>query len=358
MLRDGLGFNLNPHGLFCDSELAEVLRFDQLFRTDWVHDELQGGVFSQEVKGLTRACRAEGIYARDFKALMECDWKFPRHNGVRKSDLAAVFHNKLDEGKKVKAKASDFLSLFALLRHICELMLRDKPNVQAQKASFEASCDVLDLYQKAKRDGPDNLLSHMAALRAAQSKHMQLHTIAYGSEYVLPKHHARGHVPEYDDFCFDMFVVERLNLRLKKLAEPVCCTASYERSILSSLLTKHQNQLATAGKCLLPGLLGRVVPLPNFVDVLLGRGVAVGGRALYVDDVIHSGNTTGLIVACVFERGGFAIVVQSMQQVPGTTTRNSGTFRLADELQAFSVGEATEAAAWYLNLHGQYVVVR
>ena len=100
------------------------------------------------------------------------------------------------------------------------------------------------------------------------------------------------------------------------------------------------------------------MPLPNFVDVLLGRGVAVGGRALYVDDVIHSGNTTGLIVACVFERGGFAIVVQSMQQVPGTTTRNSGTFRLTDELQAFSVGDATEAAAWYLNLHGCYVVVR
>eukprot|EP00959_Pyramimonas_sp_CCMP1952_P157019 3283630-Pyramimonas_sp.AAC.1 len=53
-----------------------------------------------------------------------------------------------------------------------------------------------------------------------------------------------------------MFVVERLNLRVKQAAEAVANVEMWERSASCPLLTKQYNQLAEGGLHFTSGLLG------------------------------------------------------------------------------------------------------
>ena len=57
---------------------------------------------------------------------------------------------------------------------------------------------------------------------------------------MIPKHHTRGHIPpqiRLDRGVMDMWVVERMNLRVKRIGEPVQNTRNYEHSVLAALIT-------------------------------------------------------------------------------------------------------------------------
>eukprot|EP00959_Pyramimonas_sp_CCMP1952_P405627 8501293-Pyramimonas_sp.AAC.1 len=104
--------------------------------------------------------------------------------------------------------------------------------VALNRISFEASCKVLDLCLDAKRCDKHGLLEVSTELQRSLTAYCNAHQRAYGARLVPPKHHMCFHVPEQfvkDEGVRDMIVVERLNLRVKQVAEVAANAEVWER---------------------------------------------------------------------------------------------------------------------------------
>ena len=124
-LQQGFGFRPNPLGLLADEALRRVINFSKLVRTDWVHNELQSGVFQADVQGFTQACATVGLTFNVWEQILKSDWCFPRARECKASNLHSLFNRwgleHSEEKHKFKCKASDLLGLFAVMRHVCEV---------------------------------------------------------------------------------------------------------------------------------------------------------------------------------------------------------------------------------------------
>eukprot|EP00959_Pyramimonas_sp_CCMP1952_P411805 8629540-Pyramimonas_sp.AAC.1 len=110
------------------------------------------------------------------------------------------------------------------MRHTVERHLECDARVRLQRESFEAACEVVGLCMTAKRSSGLVFQHAAASLRGVLRRHAETFKAAYGGGKVLPKHHACFHIPDQflaDRCVVDMFVVERLNLRRKGVAEHV-----------------------------------------------------------------------------------------------------------------------------------------
>ena len=76
-----------------------------------------------------------------------------------------------EEHEKIKACASELLSLYAILRHWCECRLPRRPDIQEQKDVFLQACEAVDVKLLAKR-GPLPMTDAVVRLRALMSAHL------------------------------------------------------------------------------------------------------------------------------------------------------------------------------------------
>eukprot|EP00959_Pyramimonas_sp_CCMP1952_P070985 1482235-Pyramimonas_sp.AAC.1 len=53
-LEQGMGFHPNEQGILADHELSQALEIAEIYRSDWVHDFLQRGVFARECTAFVR----------------------------------------------------------------------------------------------------------------------------------------------------------------------------------------------------------------------------------------------------------------------------------------------------------------
>ena len=347
-LEMGLGFNRNAEGLVCDEALFSVVNFAEIWRTDWVHDELQSSVVQRELKCFLAACERVEIKKDAFGQLLAATWCFPHHLKVKHTNLVELFQKKRKQVMAIK---------FGLRLLIPETSLAHVPEVENERKSFEACCRVIDLYLEAKQCDGNNVESIAAELQVAQAEHHALHLAAYGADDILPKHHMRGHVGRQlltDKILIDMFVVERLNLRLRNVAEALSNTGTFEKSIMCSLLTKHLTQL-TDTRSLVPGLIGPTSTFDDHDDLSLGRAVSLRGQVIYIDDIVVVADSAYRVTACVQERGAMYVIVRLMRRIGGTP--NSGAYDLTETLRVLAVEDVRTATAWYLNSHGHYVVL-
>lgn len=233
------------------------------------------------------------------------------------------------------------------------------PSLVAKRASFEAACECIDLVMQAKRARLGNLEPVCADLEAAYADHLTLHKLAYGSEKVIPKHHCRTHGPNQfraDMGVLDMWVVERLNLRVKKVTECILNTRRFEFSALSSLLTKQRNELADEPD-LLCKLLGRTTSATGWPGVDIANGALVLGLSLTKGDIVFNGATAGVIQGCAREASKFYVLVNCMEP-HGPSWPNAATFKLCIAQQLWSFDHLVEATAWYPVDEHHYVVLR
>ena len=107
---------------------------------------------------------------------------------------------------------------------------------------------MMDLILYAKRETacPRELA---APLMQACREHLRLHKAAYGTEFLKPKHHWLLDIPAQffrDDIVLDAFVIERLHLAVKGVAENIKNTTAFEMSVLSGLLNVQFRKAANA----------------------------------------------------------------------------------------------------------------
>ena len=92
--------------------------------------------------------------------------------------------------------------------------------------SFHLLCRILDLIVLAKR-GEMPAKTAAAELKSVTSKHLELYVSIYSADAVKPKHHWQLDWPSFlerDGQVLDMFIIERLHLRVKRWL--VICTSA------------------------------------------------------------------------------------------------------------------------------------
>ncbi len=320
-LQQGAGHNYNKLGLLWCAPLREA-GVDTVgsFRYDWMHALLQDGVYTLEITLFLEACREKiGVTWADLEAFLREPWKFPHCSAEKNKQMYRMFSQwrcpSRDSGEvnKVKAQASELLALHGVLRHYVEVRIGDRPELQKERASYDASCKVLDIIMAAKKR---SIPMRRAAveLRAAHADNMAKHAIAYGEGRVKPKTHWVFDVAdafEKDPHVLDMFVGERLHLRIRDAALPTI-TRRYERTVLASvLLTQHRKLCSMGGGG--NGLVGKTCVYPGFDDATLAYQMEIGGCLYTTGDVLVREGEAGKLMACAAEAGDLFFVVEPLR---------------------------------------------
>ena len=214
------GLKYVEHGLSFDLRLR-ILHWFLALTIDWVHTFLQNGVFTVEATIFVQALM---IPASDLRTFFQLPWMFSHHMQHKGKQLHRIFStyrlNDKGEIDKIKASASELLGMYSLLRHYVNTQVTRTDTLEPNFKSFEACCSILDLIQAAKTNKVPTASSARELFRRI-SNFMRLHTGAYGTQHLLPKHAWQWALGEHwlrDDVVLDQLVVERLHLLVKETA--------------------------------------------------------------------------------------------------------------------------------------------
>jgi len=309
-LEKACGFAANPHGLMADVSLRSHFHPSEVSVFDWMHSALQNGTVTEETHLFLKACKSIGFRTNDFETYLQQDWVFPMHTRSKGKGLHLVFNQfratSSDRADRLKASASELLGLYGLLRHWADSTVGDNPNLVAEKASFDACCEVVDIILRAKH-GRVELPTASGLLKRAIVHHMELHRAAYGEEHFKPKHHWMHDVAMQIEFLpqvIDAFIIERLHLRVKRQAEPIKELNVLERSTLAGVVNAmFQEAQSEFGD----GLRGTVAPHSG---CCVADHAALGPLRFSIGDVVFWERRVGAIKLLAEEDGALYAVVQ------------------------------------------------
>ncbi len=224
----------------------------------------------------------------------------------------------------------------------------DRPELEAELASFLAACRVVDIIQGAKK----KLYSLREAgkeLKTGQCRAMRLHKAAYGTGYIKPKHHWMfdiGEQFEMDadaelDVVMDQLVIERLHLTVRPHAERTKNTRRFSHSVLSGVLN---SQLATLQEmesdcCILDKV---KVKLDGYDHAELGDNMQVMGMHVSVGDLVFHNDVVGKVCGCVCELGVLFAIVRPCQLVR-VIYSSCSQWRLSGELVVWRAHQLEQA---------------
>ena len=98
-VKKAVGLHDKKHGLLSDRELRLQLDFASMYRTDWMHNMLQNGMFAKECSLFAGVANSEGLTFQNWLQLMAADRRLPRARAVKRSQLFQIF-NEHNEDKK------------------------------------------------------------------------------------------------------------------------------------------------------------------------------------------------------------------------------------------------------------------
>lgn len=194
------------------------------------------------------------------------------------------------------------------------------------------------------------------ALRRAVAAHLCAHKEAHGTSHIKPKNHWLFDIAsqiERGPVVLDTFVVERLHQRIKPLAALVENTQVFERSVLSSVLTKHHNDL-TEGTFCSGGLIGPSASLPGSLATVAGA-LEISSLRLSAGDVVFRAEACAQITACCREGDSLFIFVNLMIKA-GDLSAHSAWWRPSGNLALWPVGQVDVALAWREDGDRRFVV--
>jgi hypothetical protein len=327
---------------------------------DWVHNMFQNGVFTLEASLFIKACQPLGITRQHLCTfLKDKAWMFPSVGRRKAQELHRVFdeHRLSDKNPdKVKCSCAEALGLYGLLRHFFETRIEGLEEVRMEWKSFSAVCTVIDILLVAKRGSLD-LLAASTQLQAAAAKHLRLHTEAYGTDTVVPKHHWMLDVPAQlrrDGMVLDTFVIERNHVSVKRIAEHIRNTLVYERSVMSGVTTAAFSRDAEASVG--SGLVGRTAAFPGNPDATIADKMDIDSMEVTVADVILRGSSVGIVSACVCE-GGKLLAIVEVLALRSRMTPHAGTYARTGVQDVWHASQLDTALAWYVKADGSIVVI-
>jgi hypothetical protein len=353
-----VGFRRNSLGIVADAELCELIKPEESFTWDWVHTMLQGGVLTSEVEALLEASSTTRVAVKNF--LGDERWCFPTQTRDKSRNLHRIFDERRvaqEDSSKLKASCSELLGVYGLLRFFFELELVGKEGMTVFLSSFLLLCGAIDLLLAAKRRMASvSLLAN--ELDTQLTAFLRTHVRAYGDRHVQPKHHwlldVASQIRQHQ-MVLDAFIVERIHLRIKAVADNVKKTNAYESSCLKGTLAVQlstlESQVATGG------LLGKTAPMPGVVGARVADRMEVAGIEIRVDDVVVYGEDLGVVVACAVEGCEVFALVRALATVDAITA-TVGRYSERADVEVWPALSCVPAVAWRCEADGSMVVVR
>ena len=143
-----VGMNGHPDGLLMDDQLMEAIDISRVACFDWVHTALQEGCMSHEMdlfldhlSSKRHLLSKRHMGPRYWQNFLENGWCFPAFQKQKGKALHELFSRRrsLEQYKKVKARSSELLSLYALVRHGVEQNVARGPDIEEERDSFLAA---------------------------------------------------------------------------------------------------------------------------------------------------------------------------------------------------------------------------
>jgi hypothetical protein len=357
------GIAFEPEGLLADLDLRPIAPPSSYAR-DPMHTMLCGGVISVEIYLLLKTIAevVPGFSYLTLKTFFDASWLFPRsrHHGR----LSDIFNESRESASRsagmFKGGASEVLAVYPLIRYFLEVVIIPQGLLPNEVASFLACCRVLDFMDHVKKNGGAGAV---AELKREVSSCLSLHVVAYGSDYIKPKHHYMMHMTrqvEEDSIWLDCFVHERKHQVIKEAASHLKNTVTYEKSVLVPVVntTLHlmeditRTSLTSRTECC------------DELSASLGQPcrIALQMRFEFVHlaakDVLFIAGSACIVVVCVAFGDQFGLLVHPFELLdrPSATTsrwKQGGELQLA----VLSRGLVRHAAAWFRRADGTVVAV-
>lgn len=239
-LQKAAGFNHNSLGWLSDLQLREYAP-PSCAIFDCMHAFFSHGGASTELHLFMTACKRElGIKYEHFEAFFQ-PWVAPKHVSALSVKQTFCKSREAASADGFKGTASDVLAMFPLMRQFCEMVVAPTTKLVLEVASFRCMADVVEKLQLAKKMEyvPDAVVDVIMLLL---SQHLHLFCQAYGVDEVKPKHHYAFHaVSQIKKFSFytDCFVLERKHRQVKRHANLIQNSGSFEKSLLSRVLAEQ-----------------------------------------------------------------------------------------------------------------------
>jgi len=356
-----LGLSLNEYGLLCDEGVRSVFDPTVAIRYDWAHSFLQEGIVTTEMYLFIAHCSEHlGLRERDLcDFLKNTQWSFPKATAPKSQKLWRIWDtyrvNSSTDANRLKCSISELFSVYGLVRFYIHSQIAPLDGFQdvaaAQFKSFLSLCECVDTIISAKR-APDHesCRRHVPILRASLAEHMNLFIEAYGDARVVPKAHWALDIPhqvETDGFVIDSFVLERLHISVKSVADLTKNTERFERSVLSGVLNKHVRELQDlqVGS----GLLGRITSRPDFPNLAFADHLDYDNMKLSIKDVVvqAGGHCCGVVIACVADMESFTLHVWvDILVFDSRITPQAAQWQFSGERAVWPVARLRPALAW------------
>jgi len=304
-LEKALGFNLNVDGVLCDVPLRTHFS-PTSSRFDSMHCYFSQGIAALELHLFLDACSSHlGIGFDQFERYCSADWSCPAH-ADRLSPATVFSANRASASKNAdsfKGMASEVLAVYPLVRHLAETTV-PAGRLTKELASFRCMSDCVEALQRLKRRSvvPAELIQELQEL---QQKHLRQFLTTYGEDWARPKHHYSLHIPlqlMHDRFLLDCFVLERKHRLVKRQANHVTNTRTYEKSVIARVLAE---QLSEMPGSFADGLVGGGEDAPEVAEqlgvprALVAQRMQFGPLLVACDDVFIADGKAFVVQACV-----------------------------------------------------------
>lgn len=299
-LQMALGLTYSPSGLLWDEELRPFARPVDTITLDPMHGLISNGVAQNETSLLLWALAAHGVTWGHIRSFVSSGWHFCRALGSPKvllecfaSAREKAFHN--DSG--FKATASEMLLLCPVLQYFLHRVVGLASGMADQIGSFDKLCRVMRLVGLIKLGS-----ASADELATAMKSHALAFQHAYPDAGVKPKNHYILHVPMHvarDRVLLDTFVGERKHGSMKRQAECIKNTGTFERTLLGRALNVQAAWLEDPAN-LRDGLLspseGPAQAMPAGCQAI-AASLRWGGTCLHSGDCVLVNSVAHMLVA-------------------------------------------------------------
>ena len=260
-----------------------------------------------------------GMEHADWESYLQgASWHFPAASATKSQSLHRIFNSyRINEerGYKVKARSSELLGLYGLLRHFVETRAFPEAMHPVLKV-FLASCKIVDICLAAKRRLV-GLRQSAGFLRAAVRDYLRLHKLAFDTRHLTPKVHWLFDIAdqmeigaESESMLLDALVIERIHLTVKAVAYHVTNTRTCERSVLEGVVNEQHYRLESMVSPLANDLSGKRESVSPTLE--LASKMDVHTATLSVGDVVFCNDECRLITCCARQAGELLLIVDVM----------------------------------------------
>ena len=239
-----LGFTDVPYSMLTDPALDDIVFPSDQLMHDYMHGVFVGGCWSVVMNLFLEALRLDGVadvyeMFYDYIAL----WTPPmRVKAARAQDVFLPRRRKGNvKAGHFKCQASEALSTYALVAQLIQRTFLPAGVCVPECMAYIALTDCIDCFVSANRG-----LGSPAELLSAIERFLQLFDAAFGVDYMTPKFHWLLHYADHFSqfgLLVSCFVHERKHKQLKRYANDMRNTCSFERSILHDCTCSHLSSL-------------------------------------------------------------------------------------------------------------------